>query len=217
MAKIPVIINNRNLLTWPKAMVRDLSKWEGIGDIYIVDNGSTYEPLLEWYATKPCKVISLGVNAGHQAPWLCGLVQKLGAPYYAVTDPDLDLSATSRQTIVKCVEFLNMFPFAGKAGLSLRWDDVPPRSSYYTHVNTYEAHRQKRSQVVGGAMVDVAIDTTFAVYNKPEYFIGGVSLLESARHIPWYYSSNERKIDKEFSQYLASASSASSYKTFLNL
>ena len=37
--KIPVIINNRNLLTWPKAMVRDLSKWEGIGDIYIVDNG----------------------------------------------------------------------------------------------------------------------------------------------------------------------------------
>ena len=52
---IPVIINNRNLLTWPKAMVRDLSKWEGIGDIYIVDNGSTYEPLLEWYATNPCK------------------------------------------------------------------------------------------------------------------------------------------------------------------
>ena len=85
--KIPVIINNRNLLTWPKAMVRDLSKWEGIGDIYIVDNGSTYEPLLEWYATKPCEVISLGVNAGHQAPWLCGLVQKLGEPYYAVTDP----------------------------------------------------------------------------------------------------------------------------------
>ena len=95
--RIPVIINNRNLLTWPKAMVRDLSKWEGIGDIYIVDNGSTYEPLLEWYATKPCEVVSLEVNAGHQAPWLCGLVQKLGEPYYAVTDPDLDLTKTSRQ------------------------------------------------------------------------------------------------------------------------
>ena len=65
---IPVIINNRNLLTWPKAMVRDLNKWEGIGDIYIVDNGSTYEPLLEWYATNPCKVVMLGENLGHQAP-----------------------------------------------------------------------------------------------------------------------------------------------------
>jgi hypothetical protein len=42
-------------------------------------------------------------------------------------------------------------------------------------------------------------------------------LLESARHIPWYYSEKERKADKEFSQYLASASSASSYKTFLKL
>ena len=215
--RVPVIINNRNLLTWPKAMVRDLSKWKGIGDIYIVDNGSTYEPLLEWYATKPCEVISLGVNAGHQAPWLCGLVQKLGEPYYAVTDPDLDLSKTSKQTIVRCVEWLQEFPFVGKVGLSLRWDDVSPRSSYYTHVNTYEAQRQKSSRIVKAAKVDVAIDTTFAVYNRQDYFIGGVSLLESARHIPWYYSEKERKADKEFSQYLASASAASSYKTFLNL
>ena len=215
--KVPVIINNRNLLTWPKAMVRDLSKWEGIGDIYIVDNGSTYEPLLEWYATKPCEVISLGMTAGHQEPWLCGLVQKLGEPYYAVTDPDLDLSKTSKQTIVRCVEWLQEFPFVGKVGLSLRWDDVPPRSSYYTHVNTYEAQRQKSSRIVKAAKVDVAIDTTFAVYNRQDYFIGGVSLLESARHIPWYYSDKERKADKEFSQYLASASAASSYKTFLNL
>ena len=215
--RVPVIINNRNLLTWPKAMVRDLSKWEWIGDIYIVDNGSTYEPLLEWYATKPCEVISLGVNAGHQAPWLCGLVQKLGEPYYAVTDPDLDLSKTSKQTIVRCVEWLQEFPFVGKVGLSLRWDDVSPRSSYYTHVNTYEAQRQKSSRIVKAAKVDVAIDTTFAVYNRQDYFIGGVSLLESARHIPWYYSEKERKADKEFSQYLASASAASSYKTFLNL
>ena len=215
--KVPVIINNRNLLTWPKAMVRDLSKWEGIGDIYIVDNGSNYEPLLEWYATNPCEVISLGVNAGHQAPWLCGLVQKLGEAYYAVTDPDLDLSKTSKQTIVRCVEWLQEFPFVGKVGLSLRWDDVPPRSSYYTHVNTYEAQRQKSSRIVKAAKVDVAIDTTFAVYNRQDYFIGGVSLLESARHIPWYYSEKERKADKEFSQYLASASAASSYKTFLNL
>ena len=215
--KVPVIINNRNLLTWPKAMVRDLRKWEWIGDIYIVDNGSTYEPLLEWYATKPCEVISLGVNVGHQAPWLCGLVQKLGEPYYAVTDPDLDLSKTSKQTIVRCVEWLQEFPFVGKVGLLLRWDDVPPRSSYYTHVNTYEAQRQKSSPIIKAAKVDVAIDTTFAVYNRQDYFIGGVSLLESARHIPWYYSEKERKADKEFSQYLASASAASSYKTFLNL
>jgi hypothetical protein len=214
---IPVIINNRNLLTWPKAMVRDLGKWEGIGDIYIVDNGSTYEPLLEWYATNPCKVVMLGENLGHQAPWTSGLVQQLGEPFYAVTDPDLDLYKTSKRTIPMCLEWLQQFPQAGKVGLSLRWDDVPPRSSYYTHVNNYEATRQRNSRVIMAARVDVPIDTTFAVYNRQEYFIGGVSLLESARHIPWYYSEKERKADKEFSQYIASASSASSYKTFLKL
>ena len=215
--RVPVIINNRNLLTWPKAMVNELQKWDGIGDIYIVDNGSTYKPLLDWYATNPCEVVILEENLGHQAPWLCGLVQKLGEPYYAVTDPDLDLFTTSKRTIPLCVEWLEKFPEVGKVGLSLRWDDVPPRSSYYTHVNTYEANRQRNSRVIAGARVDVAIDTTFAVYNRQEYFIGGISLLESARHIPWYYSEKERNADKEFSQYLASASSASSYKTFLNL
>ena len=215
--RVPVIINNRNLLTWPKAMVGELHKWDGIGEIYIVDNGSTYKPLLDWYATNPCKVVMLDDNLGHQAPWICGLVQKLGEPYYAVTDPDLDLFTTSKRTIPLCLEWLEEFPEVGKVGLSLRWDDVPPRSSYYTHVNTYEANRQRNSRVIAGALVDVAIDTTFAVYNRQEYFIGGISLLESARHIPWYYSEKERKADKEFSQYLASASVASSYKTFLNL
>jgi len=215
--RVPVIINNRNLLTWPKAMVNELQKWDGIGDIYIVDNGSTYKPLLDWYATNPCEVVILEENLGHQAPWLCGLVQKLGEPYYAVTDPDLDLFTTSKRTIPLCVEWLEKFPEVGKVGLSLRWDDVPPRSSYYTHVNTYEANRQRNSRVIAGARVDVAIDTTFAVYNRQEYFIGGISLLESARHIPWYYSEKERNADKEFSQYLATASAASSYKTFLNL
>ena len=215
--RVPVIINNRNLLTWPKAMVNELQKWDGIGDIYIVDNASTYKPLLDWYATNPCKVVVLEENLGHQAPWLCGLVQKLGEPYYAVTDPDLDLFTTSKRTIPLCIEWLEEFPEVGKVGLSLRWDDVPPRSSYYTHVNTYEANRQRNSRVIAGARVDVAIDTTFAVYNRQEYFIGGISLLESARHIPWYYSEKERKADKEFSQYLALASAASSYKTFLKL
>ncbi len=55
------------------------------------------------------------------------------------------------------------------------------------------------------ARVDVPIDTTFAVYNRQEYFIGGVSLLESARHIPWYYSEKERKADKWPEPYFGSS------------
>ena len=53
---IPVIINNRNLFTWPKAMVERIKEYDGVGEIIIVDNDSTYPPLLEWYATNPCRI-----------------------------------------------------------------------------------------------------------------------------------------------------------------
>ena len=59
---IPIIINNRNLLTWPKAMVERISRYEGVGDIIIVDNGSTYEPLLDWYATTAHVASSSGIG-----------------------------------------------------------------------------------------------------------------------------------------------------------
>jgi hypothetical protein len=40
----------------------------------IVDNASTYPPLLSWYETNPCKVIRLSINCGHRAPWEQGCV-----------------------------------------------------------------------------------------------------------------------------------------------
>jgi len=46
MAKIPVIITNFNLYTWPKAMVKKLMRMPGVGPILIVDNDSTYGPTL---------------------------------------------------------------------------------------------------------------------------------------------------------------------------
>lgn len=109
------------------------------------------------------------------------------------------------------------FKGVGKVGLRLEYKDVPEASSYYEHIQSYERNRQINTRIVNGVLIDVSIDTTFAVYDVPNYFIGGVSLSESARHIPWYYSKEERENDAEFSQYIKSATSASSYKTFLNL
>jgi glycosyltransferase involved in cell wall biosynthesis len=215
--KIPVIINNYNLLTWPKAMVEQMKSWEGINEIIIIDNASTYEPLLEWYETNPCTIVRLEQNLGQAAPWKSGFVDTLSGTYYAVTDPDLDLSGVNKRVISKCIKKLSRFPSLGKVGLSLDYEDVQPSSSYYNHMNNYEKPRQLGSRRFEGLLLDVAVDTTFAVYNVKQYFIGGASLLDSAKHIPWYYSEEERKADAEFSQYIASASNACSYKTFLKL
>jgi hypothetical protein len=215
--KIPIIINNYNLLTWPRNMINTMKTWDDVGDIIIVDNASDYKPLLDWYETNPCTVIRLKSNIGHKAPWDSGVVDSLKSNFYAVTDPDLDLSNTSKRILKKCVSALNKFSGSGKAGLRLEYNDVPKSSPYYNHVQSYEKIRQIKTRRIDNILLDVGIDTTFAVYNTQKYFIGGITLTDSARHIPWYYSESERDADVEFSQYIKSATDSCSYKTFLRL
>ena len=84
-----IYINNRNYLTWPKNMA-DILLNQG-HDVYIVDNNSTYKPLLDWYnQQKDIKIIKLGINGGHKAPWVHGIIDT--SDYYVVTDSDLDIS-----------------------------------------------------------------------------------------------------------------------------
>lgn len=210
---IPVIINNRNLFTWPKAMVERISKYEGVGDIIIVDNDSTYEPLLDWYATNPCKIIRQP-NLGVAGPWLCQVVENLKADYYVVTDPDLGLENTPDDTLLYLKDRLVSLNL-DKMGLGLDWQRVEDKSPYYNHLHRYEKNRWINSKVQDGVYLDVQIDTTFALYSVDRYFIGGASSTFPyvARHYPWEFSKEEVLNHAEFKYYLDNATAASSYKT----
>lgn len=214
---IPVIINNRDLLTWTRAMVDKIKTLDGVGDIYIIDNASTYQPLLDWYETKPCEIIKVD-NLGHTAPWLCGLVDKLGIPY-VVTDPDLGLDDLPNDTLIKLNEKLTLMPHLNKIGLKLDWESITEKSPYYNHLQSYEKNRWGSSRLENDVFVDVHIDTTFALYNVNHYFIGGGSLPSpyQAKHHPWEFTHEERNNNEEFSYYIKNASSVSSYKVYLNL
>ena len=97
-------------------------------------------------------------------------------------------------------------------------DDIPESSPYYNHIQDWEIQRQLNSNILDNHFVNVSADTTFAVYNIKNYFIGGVSLTDhKAKHIPWYFTIDERQNDDEFMYYINNANSSSSYKTFLNL
>ena len=48
-SSIKVVINNRNRLTTTELMVEKLLYLNPNEKIIIIDNGSTYEPLLNWY------------------------------------------------------------------------------------------------------------------------------------------------------------------------
>ena len=216
--KIPVIINNRNFLTWPKAMVERIKEYDGVGEIIIVDNDSTYPPLLEWYATNPCRIERLDTNVGMGAPWVSGVVKELNGAPYVLTDPDLGLEETPDDTLLYLLDKLNTLQL-DKVGLGLDWQIVEKKSPYYERLNLYEKSRWNNSPVKDDVYTEVQIDTTFALYNVDHYFIGGGSTTFPyvARHYPWEFSIEEARNSEEFMYYMDNATSASSYKTLIKL
>src|SRR6478736_387431 len=164
--KIPVIINNRDLLTWPKAMLERISRYTDVGTIIIVDNGSTNPELMSWYKTRPCDFVIYAPNLGHTAPWQ--IFPEFCKGKYVVTDSDLDLSNTPDDTLVYLLDKLQSLKL-DKLGLGLDFSKVPENSPYYTHMNNYERPRWLSSRFEQEIALDVAIDTTFALYSVPHY------------------------------------------------
>lgn len=220
MGKCTVIINNRNLLTWPREMVATIEKWDGLHKIVIIDNDSTYRPLLDWYKAIPHEVVRLS-NLGHAAPFECGVLSTIETDYYVVTDPDMGLLRTPSDTLIYLMDHLSESPFLRKIGLGLDWTVVPKESPYYAHTHTYEASLWKKPYRARG-LREAGVDTTFAMYDRrltQHYFIGGARCDPPyiARHYPWELTKAQRESDSEFMYYLANANHSSSFKTFLKL
>lgn len=217
--KIPVIINNCNLLTWPRAMVEQIRRYRSVGEIIIIDNGSTYPPLLEWYETEPCTIIRTA-NVGHKAPWITGVVKELAKDHewYVVTDPDLDLTGTPDDTLEYLQEKIVEIQLQ-KLGLLLDLEAVKPEMIYHKYLQWHERGRRFSSPIINDIMTRVTVDTTLAIYPAAcqGYFVGGGSTLApyQARHMPWLYTKETMAADAEFSYYLEHASPSASIKNFL--
>jgi hypothetical protein len=221
--KIPIIINNRNLFTWPKKMFEDLSKFEDVGDIIIVDNNSTYEPLLEWYLTKPCEII-YSDNLGQISPWVNNIPEKRQYQYYVVTDPDLDLSETPKNSLNYLLEKVQNHKKFSKIGLSLCNYNVSVDSPYHYFLKTWSYHNWDLNDLEDGLLMKQPIDTTFALYDIKRPRAGescSAYTPYSAKHIPWEFT-NEQLNNLEFENfeffyYLKHATNASSFKFFTGL
>jgi hypothetical protein len=213
---IPVIINNRNLFTWVVEMVNKIKTYEGVGEIIIIDNGSDYPPLLEWYDTNPC-TIHRAENIGHAAPW-----QVLGDVItnndYVITDADMGLLDTPSDTLLYLKDNMDSLGL-DKIGLGLNWGIIKEDSLYYNHIQSYEKNRWNSAHT-NNIYTDIAIDTTFALYKKgTPYFVGGASTTYPyvARHYPWEFNQETYENNEEFKYYIKNANTSSSYKTYLNL
>ncbi len=208
---VPIYINNRNWLTWPRAMARYFDDVPGT-QVIIVDNASTYPPLLDWYESDcPYPVVRLDNNLGPHAPWGCGAILPprihcayFSTPYYVLTDPDLELDSCPKDLILRLIEGYERYPDVTKVGLSLEIDDLPEDSLTAKTVIPWERNFWERKR--DGQFFDASVDTTFAVYDV-RVPCKGICLRSdhpyTARHLPWYLTRDN--MSDEHIQYLSSA------------
>jgi len=202
---IPIFINCRDRLD----PLLELLNWLGrekMNNIFLVDNDSSYEPLLKFYSSTQHKVIKLSHNYGHRAPWISGAINVYakGTPYI-VTDPDIIPEKTSHGAIKNFVNLLNKYPDYYKAGFGLRIDNLP--KSYKSRDSVIKWESQFWVKKIEKDVFVADIDTTFALYRpgsiyavRPALRTGGKFLAE---HEPWYQDSE--KPSPEYAYYLKNA------------
>jgi hypothetical protein len=176
----------------------------GFKKIIILDNNSSYEPLLAYYKICKYKVIKSDKNVGHLALWKTGLYHQYKWDYFVYTDSDVvPIDECPLDFISKFEEKLSSYPVLDKIGFGIKIDDLP---SYFTLKDSVVKYEQVYwSKEVEPGLYDANLDTTFALY-KPFSNIkfGEVYTLKSfrfghpylIRHLPWYID-NTRLTDED--------------------
>lgn len=193
--KIPIIINNYNRVITLKQLISDLES-RGYYNIHIIDNNSTYPPLLEYYKTCDHKVHRLKENIGFKALWKSGLWYQFIRGYYCYTDSDLSLHEACPDDFMEVFyRLLKKYPEVFKVGFSLKIDDLPEHYDRKQEVIEWESRFYENEKE---ANVFIApIDTTFALYRpfaRRGKRDGSDEILRvgapyQCRHLPWYVNS----------------------------
>ena len=214
--KIPIIINNFNRLTFLKDLLAELEK-RGYTNIYIIDNHSTYPPLLEYYKSCPFTIFRLKENLGFQALDKSGLSKLFQNQYFVYTDSDITFLPECPDDILE--HFFHILektpPFVAKVGCALKIDDLPDHYKHKQEVIDWETQFWKKP--IGKDVYNALIDTTFALY-KPNMPVGYFDdLIEGRRiagkyigiHQPWYLDSCN--LYEEELYYIQNSSQATSW------
>lgn len=184
MSDIPIVINNFNRLSTTKKLADDISKL-GYTNIHILDNNSTYPPLLEWYGGCSYTVERCSYNYGQLAVYNSDYINKF-SDWIAYSDSDIELNqSTPRDFIERLIATAEKYNRL-KAGLALRIDDLPD-TQYANYAKWVEEKFWKKE--LEKDVYDADIDTTFSVIKVGQPFQYQALRLAgdfTAKHIPWY-------------------------------
>lgn len=215
---IPVIIINYNRLADLKKIV-DFLLDRKHKNIVIVDNKSSYPPLLAYYKEIEDRVTieMMDKNYGHLVFWKNERLQELyGKGYYVVTDSDiLPNDKMPSDYLCQMMHLLDHYKDRTKVGWALRLDDIPDYFKLKQKVIDWET-RFWEDKVASDLYV-AQVDTTFALY-PPRYkydngnFLNGLRIAGdfTAKHGGWYIDPDNMTEEEEF--YFQTSNASNSWK-----
>jgi hypothetical protein len=184
---------------------RRLVEWLQSADmknIKVIDNHSTWEPLLRYYETlNGVELLLQPENLGHEVFWRLGY-QNHQVGRYIVTDPDVvPAEGCPRDLVRKMHEVSNRYSNA-KVGPGIRIDNLPDHYFQKDYMRRCECRYWDESARVGPDCFDAAIDTTFALYEPGAGKWDGkhfrLDFPYVVEHIPWYDDSSKPNPEREF-------------------
>lgn len=200
---IPIVINNFNRLDCTSKLISYLRD-KSYENIYVIDNASTYEPLLEYYDREKVNVLTLSENVGYLSLFQTSLKKLFCKNNFVYTDPDvLPTEDCPDDFLAHFKEILNEFGAAKKVGFSLKIDDLPEHNPLKDDIFKHESNFWTPDKLIRDGIYNAAIDTTFALY-KPQakggWWLPSIRCAEpySARHLPWYDNPNNLSDEDTF-------------------
>ncbi|MDO1501082.1 glycosyltransferase [Winogradskyella maritima] len=213
---IPIIIISFNQFSSLKKLI-DFLIANGYKNIIVIDNGSSYPPLIEYFQQLDHRVVlhRLNENMGHLCFWKNEAIFKTYSKgYYVVTDPDVvpvfecpnDFLNTFRKMLDKAYD-------RTKVGFSLKIDDIPVANPNRDKIIKWE--RGLYSKKINEHAQKAPIDTTFALY-RPGYKYRLKDFTKAwrtnfplqARHCGWYIDINNLTEEQIYYQKTANESAS---------
>lgn len=218
--KIPIFIIVRDRITSLRRLVERLED-AGQERIILIDNSSSYPPLLEYLSSCRHKVVRTGRNDGPSSPWTSRLVRDVPGRF-VVTDPDLyPAEDCPRDFMAALNDCLTSLAPSGvvKVGMGLRIDDLPS-NPVADSVRKWEAKFWSDpigSGSRGETWYRAPVDTTFALYLPHQRYDAGCASAARLgdpyllRCDPWY--EDPAALSEEERYYVTHASPSSNWAT----
>lgn len=218
--EIPIIIINFNQLFYFKQLV-DFLISRNYNNIIIIDNKSTYPPLLRYYEEISNQVVVefMGENYGHAVFFNSKRLQgKYGQGFYVITDADIvPNDQLPEDFIEQMINHLKKYwKDITKVGFALNLDDIPQGNELRDKILNWEQKFWQKK--ISNDIFEAPLDTTFSVY-KPGYpskynqiyrgtahRFGGEF---TAKHGGWYIEQDLLTDEQKF--YIDTASPSSSW------